>query len=58
MKQKLYVCNRCKDEGKDFSVPADEFGVEFMKMHLWEKHQLNVDHRRARPVEEEISGDW
>lgn len=54
MKQKLYICNRCKDEGIEFSVPADEFGVEFMKAHLWEKHKLNVDHRKAQDPEEEI----
>lgn len=58
MKQRLYVCNRCKDEGKDFSVPADFIGVELMKAHLWDEHQLNVDHRKARRVEEELLGDW
>lgn len=38
MPPKVYVCNLCKDEGNDYSVPADEFGVAFMKEHLWEKH--------------------
>lgn len=51
MKQRLYVCNRCKDAGKDFSVPADEIGVELMKAHLWDEHKLNVDHRQAREPE-------
>lgn len=36
--QKLYVCNLCKDAGKDFSVPADEFGVVFMRDHLKDEH--------------------
>lgn len=36
--EKLLTCNLCKDEGKEFSVPADEFGVVFMRDHLKDKH--------------------
>lgn len=34
-----YSCNLCKDENKEFKVPAgDHVGVALMKQHLMEKH--------------------
>lgn len=38
----FYVCEVCKQEGKEFSVPADEFGAQFMKTHLWDEHKIQA----------------
>lgn len=61
MKQRLYVCNRCKDEGKEFQVPADFIGVELMKSHLWDEHRLSISYGENAPsrIEEDHPGfDW
>lgn len=50
----VYICNKCaetKPPGERFKVPADRFGVEIMKAHLWEEHKINVDHRKAQEPE-------
>lgn len=41
MGQKIWVCNTCKDAGKEFKVPAgDAIGVMIMKDHLKEEHGI------------------
>lgn len=37
----IWVCNTCKDQGKDYSVPAgDEIGVILMRAHLKDEHGI------------------
>lgn len=36
--QRLYSCQICKKEGRDFSVAADQYGVAMMREHLRDKH--------------------
>lgn len=38
MSEKLFICNLCKDEGKNFQVQNDEFGARFIEEHLREVH--------------------
>lgn len=33
-----YVCNTCRDDGRDFRTPADEIGVALMHEHLRTEH--------------------
>ena len=37
-----YVCNKCKDAGTDFRVPADEIGVAIMQEHLRTEHGVEL----------------
>lgn len=40
------ICRKCTEEkppGERFKVPANDFGEEQMKVHLWNEHRLNID---------------
>lgn len=34
----MYSCNLCKEQGEDFTAPADEIGAALMKQHLKSEH--------------------
>lgn len=34
----LYVCEACRDDGKEFKVPVDEIGAVVMEQHLKSEH--------------------
>lgn len=37
----MMVCELCKEKGKETLIPYDEIGIELMKAHLEEEHNVH-----------------
>jgi hypothetical protein len=38
----LYVCEACREVGKDMKIPADEVGAALMQQHLQSEHDVGL----------------